>query len=98
MKQEVKIFEGHQQAVHVVEWHPFQEEIFVSADNSGQINYWKQNYGKLHEIKGAHKQTIWSMAWHPTGTMLVSTGQDAKVKIWGVCKPFEDSKLPPVSH
>ena len=35
------------------------------------------------------------MDWHPTGTMLASTGQDQKVRFWGVCKPWEDIKYAP---
>ena len=31
----VREFEGHKDAVLVVEWHPFKEEIFASADASG---------------------------------------------------------------
>ena len=96
MKQEVKEFEGHKDAVLVVQWHPFKEEIFASACQSGQISFWKQNYGKLHDIKQAHHKNVWSIDWHPTGTMLASTGNDQKVRFWGLCKPYEERKLPPL--
>ena len=58
------------------------------------INFWKTGYGKLHSIKNAHCKHIWSIDWHPTGTMLASTGSDTKVRFWGTTKPWDDPKLP----
>ena len=41
MKQEDKEIEGHKGSVLVIQWHPFKEEIFASADAEGQISFWK---------------------------------------------------------
>jgi len=41
MQQEVKEFEGHKDSVLVIQWHPFKEEIFATACQSGQISFWK---------------------------------------------------------
>ena len=76
MKGSIKDFDGHKDAVQVIEWHPFKEEIFASADAGGQISFWKQNFGKLHDIDKAHFKNVWSIDWHPSGTMLASTGND----------------------
>ena len=76
IEKEVKQFDGHKDAILTVQWHPFKEEIFASADQLGTISFWKQSYGKLHDIKNAHNKNIYNMDWHPTGTMLASTGHD----------------------
>jgi len=76
IEKEVKQFDVHKDAILTVQWHPFKEEIFASADQLGTISFWKQSYGKLHDITHAHNKNIYNMDCHPTGTMLASTGQD----------------------
>ena len=39
---------------------------------------------------------VWGLAWHPEGHMLVSTGNDHKLRFWGQNRPKDDKpKLPP---
>ena len=40
MSQEVNCFEGHEDKVNVVTWHPTKEELFASASHNGQIILW----------------------------------------------------------
>lgn len=70
-EKEFYCFEGHEDPVNVVSWHPFKEDLFVSGSNgsrNGQLIYWAASLGHmLHKIDNAHDQMIWGMAWHPTG-------------------------------
>jgi hypothetical protein len=39
---------------------------------------------------------VWGLAWHPEGHMMVSTGNDHKLRFWGQNKPKDDKpKQPP---
>ena len=79
-----------------VAWHPTREELFVSADHNGELIFWMVNGGMLHKIDRAHNSMIWGVAWHPTGQILATSGNDHKVRYWGRCTPGKDAK-PPVS-
>lgn len=82
-------FQGHDNQVTSVDWHPFKEELFASGSYTGQIIYWHANNGLLHLIDKAHfspkgdPSMVWGLAWHPEGHMLVSTGNDHKLRFWG---------------
>lgn len=71
MNSEFNCFEGHEDQVTVVAWHPHKEELFASASHNGQIIFWLAKSagreGMLHRIDGAHRQMIWGMDWHPQG-------------------------------
>ena len=88
MNSEFNCFEGHEDHVTVVTWHPHKEELFASASHNGQIIFWLAKSagrdGMLHRIDNAHKQMIWGMSWHPSGQMLASSGNDMKVRLWAV--------------
>mmetsp|Transcript_19462 Transcript_19462/g.29930 ORF Transcript_19462/g.29930 Transcript_19462/m.29930 type:complete len:278 (-) Transcript_19462:7-840(-) len=95
MKEEVRDFDGPLGTIQDIKWHPFKEEVFASACSNGNICYWYQNHGRLHEIRNAHKDSVQSIDFSPNGTMLASVGKDQKAKFWGLCKPYEDLILQP---
>ena len=82
-------------------WHPQKEELFASASHSGQLMFWLANYGHLHTTDKAHftpkgePSMVWGMAWHPEGHMLVTTGNDHKLRFWGRGKPNDDKPRVP---
>lgn len=88
MNSEFNCFEGHEDQVTVVAWHPHKEELFASASHNGQIIFWLAKSagreGMLHRIDGAHRQMIWGMDWHPQGQMLASSGNDQRVRLWSI--------------
>lgn len=57
-EKEFNCFEGHDDPINVVGWHPFKEDLFASASNgakNGQIIYWSASLGSmLHKIDNAH--------------------------------------------
>jgi polyadenylation factor subunit 2 len=85
----------------VAAWHPQKEELFASASHSGQLMFWLANYGHLHTTEKAHftpkgePSMVWGMAWHPEGHMLVTTGNDHKLRFWGRGKPNDDKPRVP---
>ena len=91
---ELNCFEGSEGQVSVVRWHPHKEELFASSHYDGQIIFWAAqafgSSGMLHKVDAAHKSMIWGMAWHPSGQILASTGNDWKVRYWGTQKPYEE--------
>lgn len=85
---EFKTFQKHDAQITCATWHPHKEELFASASHSGQIMYWMANYGHLHTTPRAHFKSptegsmVWGLAWHPEGHILVSTGNDHKLRFW----------------
>ena len=65
--------------------------------------YWMANYGHLHTTPRAHFKSptegsmVWGLAWHPEGHLLVSTGNDHKLRFWARQKPTDDvpKEVPP---
>ena len=37
---------------------------------------------KQQQVLDDHKAEVWSVEWNMTGTMLASTGDDGKAKVW----------------
>ncbi len=101
MMKEFNIFQGHDNQVTTVDWHPFKEELFVSGSLSGQIIFWHANFGHLHTTEKAHftpkgeNSMVWGLAWHPEGHMVVSTGNDHKLRFWGRNMPKDDKPRHP---
>ena len=101
MMKELQHFQGHDNQVTTVAWHPHKEELFVSGSLSGQIIFWQANYGLLHMIERAHftprgePNMVWGLAWHPEGHLLVSTGNDHKLRFWGRNKQTDDKPRVP---
>jgi len=54
--------------------HPHDETLFVSGDYQGSIMFWHVNSEEPIAVRasgeqGAHEACIWSLAWHPLGTL-----------------------------
>lgn len=73
----------HSQDVKCVVWHP-KLNILSSSSFDNQINLYCQNdddwqcYTQLNQ----HESTVWSIAFNPEGTRIVSVSADESIKIW----------------
>ena len=73
----------HSQDVKCVVWHP-KLNILSSSSFDNQINLYCQNdddwncYTQLNQ----HESTVWSVAFNPEGTRIVSVSADESIKIW----------------
>ncbi|EKE41386.1 hypothetical protein ENUP19_0244G0004 [Entamoeba nuttalli] len=77
------IFEKHMKDVTIVNWHPIQEDFFVSGGANGVIYFWDTEHSKpIGEIPVAHDGAIWDLQWHPVGHLLASCAHDQTTKFW----------------
>lgn len=85
---EMQVFRGHKREVTTLAWHPQHEDFFASASFDGAINFWVVGEpNPVHEIAGAHEQSIWTMQWHPVGHVLASGSNDHTTKFWTRQRP-----------
>ena len=91
MLKEIGTYRGHGKDVTEVVWHPVHEALFTSGAFDGSINYWLVGAGEAPhaEIKGGHEMAILSLAWHPSGHILVSGSMDNTTKFWCRNRPGE---------
>ena len=59
------------------------EGVIASGDSDGDIVLWKQGFAK-QPLKRIHKGAVKSLAFHPSGNVLVSGGDDGKIHLWDV--------------
>jgi len=94
---EIQTFKGHKREVCSLAWHPIHEDFFVSGGNDGVMNFWNCNDSlSMHEIPGAHENTVWSLAWHPNGHILASGSNDHCTKFW--CRQSPGDKMEKKYH
>jgi len=94
-------FKEHEDKISFLAWHPIKEELFASASHSksGEIKLWMANYGKLYDIKEAHNNMVWALAWHPSGNILASSGNDFQIRGWARNKPGQPiCQAPPLER
>ena len=79
---ELQIYKGHEQEVNTICWHPKVEDIFCSAGADGCIIFWNASDNKNFVIKNAHDKEIFDLSFNPIGNVLISSGNDASLKVW----------------
>jgi hypothetical protein len=92
-------YRGHTKEVTALALHPDHETQFVTGGHDGQILFWDLDAAKaVEEIPAAHDGTVWALAYHPLGHILVSGGHDNTLQFYGRARPGDEKPselLPP---
>lgn len=84
-------YRGHTKEVTALALHPEYESQFVTGGQDGQILFWDLNSSKMvEEVPNAHDGTVWDLAFHPLGHLLVSGGHDHIIQFWARARPGDD--------
>ncbi|KAF4757865.1 hypothetical protein FOZ63_018013, partial [Perkinsus olseni] len=84
-----KVFKGHTREITSLSWHPTAVGIFCSGSYDGQICHWDvaQDSKPVESLIGAHDGSIWALAYHPLGHLMVSGSHDNCTKFWARPRP-----------
>lgn len=86
-------FTGHSRKVGQVLFNPAAENILASASGDLTIKLWDIGSGSsVHSLK--HPDIVQSLSWNATGSMLVTTSRDKKLRIWDVRQERPASEHP----
>lgn len=94
----VKILRGHKDEVFVLESHPIDPRVILSAGHDGQLIIWDvlntepiacfQNF-----IEGQGNGAVFDAKWSPDGTMLAATDSHGHLLIYGFGSGVEKLKI-----
>ncbi|KAI0881887.1 DUF1900-domain-containing protein [Annulohypoxylon maeteangense] len=74
---------GHARKVGQVLFNPAAENILASASGDLTIKVWDVGAGSsVHTLR--HPDIVQSLSWNASGTMLVTTSRDKKLRVWDV--------------
>jgi coronin-1B/1C/6 len=74
---------GHSRKVGQVLFNPAAENILASASGDLTIKLWDVSAGSaVHTLK--HSDIVQSLSWNASGTMMVTTSRDKKLRVWDV--------------
>ncbi|KAK8091978.1 Coronin crn1 [Apiospora hydei] len=74
-------FGGHSRKVGQVLFNPAAENILASASGDLTIKLWDVNAGSA-SLSLKHPDIVQSLSWNASGSMLVTTSRDKKVRVW----------------
>nr|XP_003706685.1 PREDICTED: PH-interacting protein isoform X1 [Megachile rotundata] len=96
----VKVLRGHKDEVFVLESHPIDPRVILSAGHDGQLIIWDvlntepiacfQNF-----IEGQGNGAVFDAKWSPDGTMLAATDSHGHLLIYGFGSGVEKLKIVP---
>ncbi|KAL7712790.1 Polyadenylation factor subunit [Entamoeba marina] len=79
INQPLMTFSRHDKDVTTINWHPINEDYFVS--------------GGANEIPVAHDGAVWDLQWHPIGHLLATCSHDQTTKFWCRDRPGDDLEI-----
>ena len=94
---EISTHRGHEKAVTTLAFHPLCDNLLLSGSLDGMLIYWMPAHMREPHtlLRRAHNYfAVSTIAWHPTGLMLASAGNDGFVKFWHRAPPGQPSFNP----
>jgi WD40 repeat protein len=79
----VKTIRDHTRFVHAVQFSP-NGDFFVSAGADGKLFLYDGKTGDKVDELGEHQGSVFSVAWSPDSTQLLSSSGDHTAKIWDI--------------
>ena len=73
------VYANHINSVDAVKFHPTEDAKFVSGSHDKTICLWDVQQEKPISSILAQEEGIWSLAWHPNGRSVISTGPAGKI-------------------
>ncbi|KAH8176156.1 type of WD40 repeat domain-containing protein [Sarocladium implicatum] len=74
---------GHSRKVGQVLFNPAAENILASASGDFTVKLWDIGTGQA-PLTLKHADIVQSLSWNATGSMLVTTSRDKKIRVWDV--------------
>ncbi|KAG5997171.1 hypothetical protein E4U54_002432, partial [Claviceps lovelessii] len=83
---------GHSRKVGQVLFNPSAQNILASASGDFTVKIWDISTGQ-NPLALKHNDIVQSLSWNASGTMLVTTSRDKKIRVWDVRqeKPVHDA-------
>jgi len=83
----VATLSGHTGTIRDVSWAPNlgrSYHLIASASTDKTVKIWKWEMGGTPkgETLTAHQAAVWRVEWNITGTILASSGEDGKIRLW----------------
>lgn len=78
----LQTLEGHTDCIYDIAIHPYRQSL-VSASHDKTLRYWDLHTGKCTAIL-PHETPLWSVAYHPNGDYLATSGWNNCITIWDV--------------
>ncbi|KDR09153.1 hypothetical protein L798_01269, partial [Zootermopsis nevadensis] len=90
----VQVLRGHKDEVFVLEAHPFDMHVLLSAGHDGQIFIWDILEGTpvasfQNFIEGQGHGAVFDAKWSPDGTMLAATDSHGHILLFGFGAPTD---------
>ncbi|MBK7455754.1 MAG: NACHT domain-containing protein [Anaerolineales bacterium] len=79
----IHTFEGHQNWVHSVAFHPG-GQFLASGGADSQICIWNIKEKALRFTLKGHATRVWSVAFSPDGALLISGGDEENLHVWDI--------------
>ncbi|KAI8441860.1 hypothetical protein MSG28_005544 [Choristoneura fumiferana] len=71
----------HQRRVGLVLWHPTAQNVLLTAGSDNQMAIWNVGTGEVLMTLDCHPDLIYSACWNWTGSKLLTTCRDKKIRI-----------------
>lgn len=93
-----KILKGHTEEIFVLEPHPKDPNLVLSAGHDGQIFIWdvllgKQVFNYTNHIEGQGAGAIFDAKWSPNGNMMAASDSHGHILTFGFGSGHENFKL-----
>lgn len=90
----MQVLRGHKDEVFVLEAHPFDTHVLLSAGHDGQIFIWDILAGTpvasfQNLIEGQGHGAVFDAKWSPDGTMLAATDSHGHILLFGFGAPTD---------